>query len=266
MELPSEWSLLANVEKTLLSKNLSLLEVHEAEACLGELMLSSSDKTSGLALSLFEQIELRRASLVGREVLLSQDIYRISSDVDSLRLQMPLLTFEEAAERIIELEKRIENLLLSTPSTHRLRDQIERSQREIEHLRFVFVFPQLDELERDSFQFNMTHYLTHIGNEMAATDSFEPFNKLSARQQDEVFKYVGYGATPEKLACGIQLYIHSLLSQAQCAESYFYGRPTADEQYLRLPDEIRNRVEMLEQFDVLRTEALMQSLDERIGE
>lgn len=260
MKIPSEWVLLADVERSLLNKNLSLPQVHEAEA----LLINSTVKTTQLASGLFEQVETWKGSLMDREVEISKEAFLVASEVALLRLQMPSLTFEEAAEKILELGERVECLSKTAPSTHRLQEAIERSRAEIEHLHFVFVFPLLDELEGDSFLLNMSHFLSHVAEELCKTESFEAFEKLSVRQQEEIRKLVGFGVSPEGLAHGIELYHKSLLAQSHAAESYFHGRESADREFELLPEEVRSRVEHLEQFDVLRTEALMQSLEERM--
>ena len=264
MDIPSEWGRLAGAEKTLSEKDLSLDKMHEVESTLTDL-INSSDKTSELAVRLFDRVEDRRASLVDREVTLSQETFKVASAVAAFRLQRNSLTFEEAAEQIIELNQQVEGLSNMAPSTHSLQDVMERSKQELEHLHFVFVFPQIDELERDSFQLNMAYNLSQVAAELCETDGFEPFEKLSPNQRGEVLKLVGSAPSPEGLAHGIEQYLDSLLSQAYVAESYFHSRESADGDFERLPQEVQRRIEYLETtFGLLRTEALMYSLDERM--
>jgi hypothetical protein len=199
-----------------------------------------------------------------REVEISREAFQVASEVALLGLQMPTLTFEEAAEKILELGERVACLSKTAPSTHRLQEAIDRSKAEIEHLHFVFVFPILDELEGDSFHLNMSHFLYEVADELCESGTFEAFDKLSLRQQEEIRKLVGDSVSPEGLAHGIELYHKSLLAQSHAAESYFHGREQAEAEYEKLPEQVRLRVEMLEEGDLLRTEALMQCLEERM--
>jgi len=228
--------------------SLPLMSRDEAQSAVEWL----SAKTESSASTFFESGWMERAlerieELEDSEISLNCKIFDLCKETNELQICKTRLNPVEIASRLDQLREKI--FSCPTPSTDRLQKELSDLKERWKHLYFQFVFPDAEELEKDSFQNNFFYRL---------------------KQQIAL-------ANP-KTALQLQEYLASLQSQCQAAEEIFEGKGL--EGYRSLPVALQKEIEgrlfekrpgvslkhLLQEPDgeILIAAAIMSSLSERL--
>lgn len=182
---------------------------------------------------LMERAMERLEELAQSEIALNSRISDLRKELSELSIAMNSLEPVEIASRLDLLQRSIFNC--SEPSTSLLREDLSVLKDRFEHLRFEFLFPDTEELKRDSFQ-----------------------NNLLYRMEQKIAQ------SGPKAAAHLQESLASLQSQVKAAEEIFRGKGLSS--YSALPKHVRSDIEgrVFERFPGSSIEALSSELNGRI--
>lgn len=159
-----------------------------------------SEKTSCSAEAVFEGALLERAferleELETSEIALNRQISDLRKELTELSISLNRLEPMEMALRLDQLKANI--FACREPATANLKSDLRVLKRRIEQLCFQFVFPETEELRRDSFQNNLLYRMEkEIANSDPETASFLKKRlasfKTQCRAAEEIFRGKGH--------------------------------------------------------------------------
>lgn len=169
-----------------------------------------SRKTGDAALPVLESAMQRLDEIEAREIALNGRISDLHKELCDLQISMNRLEPLEIAQKLDLLREKI--FECPEPSTELLKKSLQSLKERFDHLLFLYVFPDTEELNPNSFQ-----------------------NTLLFRCEQKVSR------SDEKTAASLKKTLLALQLQCDAAEEIFQGKGFST--YLSLPEEVREDVE-----------------------